>query len=208
MNDNKKVENPFAEYLENRCCDITATEFEKYSLEILKAYAQKEGLCDFSITHDKKIKAPDGTYQIDVYATFTALNCVFKVIAECKMHKNSIERKVVAELNDKLKSIGAHKGIVISTAGFQKGAVEYAKAHGIALIQIFDKFLHFYSASANSDREKMMAIEYKYYPDYFAKEIVEYGVPLFTIYPTAGMRKEIAQKVKDEWKKESSMNGE
>ena len=204
----KKIENPFADFCEKRICEMTATDFEKYSLEILKALADKEGLTDFTITHDEKIAASDSTYQIDVYASYTALNCTFKVLAECKKYKKSVERKVVAELQAKLNSIGAQKGIVISTAGFQKGAVEYAKAHGIALIQIFDKYLMFISNSANSDMEKRNSIKYQLCPDYYAMTIDEYGIQIETIYPTERMRKEIALKAQAEWEKYKQNHGD
>lgn len=39
-------------------------------------------------------------------------------------------------MHDKIRQIGAHKGILISTSNFQKGAITYASEHGIALIQI------------------------------------------------------------------------
>ena len=35
-----------------------------------------------------------------------------------------------------MRTTGAHKGILFSTSNFQKGALEYAKKHGIALIRI------------------------------------------------------------------------
>lgn len=208
MSDNNCIGNPFSDLYEKRICDMTASDFEEYSFEILKALAEKEGLSNFTISHDEKITASDGTYQIDVYASYTALNCTFKVLAECKKYKKSVERKVVAELQAKLNSIGAQKGIVISSAGFQKGAVEYAKAHGIALIQIFDKYLRFVSNSANSDMEKRNSIMYQCYPDYYAMTIDEHGIPEETIYPTENMRKEIALKAQAEWEKYKQNHGD
>ena len=80
-----------------------------------------------------------GQYQIDVYAEFIALSVKFKVIVECKRCTKPVEREKVVILADKVWSLGAHKGVLISTSGFQKGALEYAKKHGIALLQIFDK---------------------------------------------------------------------
>ena len=50
-----------------RICDLTPIEFEKYCYDFLNGYAQKEGLQDFKITHNTKLKASDGKYQIDVY---------------------------------------------------------------------------------------------------------------------------------------------
>lgn len=37
---------------------------------------------------------------------------------------------------DSLRAIGAQKGIIVSTSNFQSGAIDYAKVHGIALIQM------------------------------------------------------------------------
>ena len=38
-------------------CDLTPIEFEKYCYDFLNGYAQKEGLQDFKITHNTKLKA-------------------------------------------------------------------------------------------------------------------------------------------------------
>lgn len=200
--------NPFANLYEKLVCEMTATEFEKYCFEILKAYAENEKLQDFKIAHDERIKTSDGTYQIDVYATFTACHCTFKVLAECKKYKKSVERKVVAELHAKLNSIGAQKGIVISTAGFQKGAVEYAKAHGIALIQVFEKELRYINNSISTDLVERQSIEYRFFPKYFAMLIDDGGIPMDTVYPTNKMKKEIYRKVREEWEQLQKEKGD
>ena len=54
-----------------------------------------------------------------------------------------------------MRSLGAHKGIFISTSGFQSGAEEYANAHGIALIQIFDKQVMQIKASISPEYDPM-----------------------------------------------------
>lgn len=41
-------------------------------------------------------------------------------------------------LHDKVRSVGAHKGMLFTTSGFQSRAIKYAKAHGIALVSIID----------------------------------------------------------------------
>ena len=129
---------------------LTPTEFEKYCCEILKGYAEKEQLKDFSITHNEKVKTHDGIYQIDVYAEFTALNSKFKVLCECKQYTSSVSREKVAVLHDKIESIGAHKGILLATSDFQSGAIQYAQEHGIALIKVEDHTLENYSFSNGS----------------------------------------------------------
>ena len=130
---------------------ISPEEFEHFCMETLKAYAAEEGLQDFEIKHNQKVEAPDSTYQIDVLAEYTALGCKNIVIVECKKHSRSIERSVVAELYAKLQSIGAQKGILISTSGFQSDAVKFANVHGIALWQICDRMIKHMSAAASRE---------------------------------------------------------
>lgn len=56
------VLNPY----KNLVADLSPIEFEKYCMNILKSYADKEDLKEFSIVHDKKISTSDGDYQIDI----------------------------------------------------------------------------------------------------------------------------------------------
>lgn len=187
--------NPYREFV----ASISPTEFEVFCLEILNSYAEFEHLSDFSIQHNAHIPTDDGTYQIDVYASFTAMGVEFKVITECKRYSTPVSREKVAVLNDKIKSLGAHKGILISTCGFQSGAYEYAKKHGIALLQIFDKnVLHIMNA-ANSETEEqkrkahLMLDWYKRMPKYYAKEYATMDFPDRTIFPSPKMIEEIRQ---------------
>ena len=169
--------------------DISPTEFEKYCLEILSGYAEEEKLKDFEITHNRIIKTHDGKYQIDVYAEFTALGTKIKVLCECKKYKSSIKREKVAALQQKLESIGAQKGVLISTSGFQKGAIEYGKIHGISLIKVTDYHFEFLSHSSgpqpNMENDPFFYAENHLPPfeafDYTA--MTEEGKPL-KVYPT------------------------
>lgn len=182
--------NPFKDFV----ATISPIEFEKYCVKILQAYAEEEGLKDFSITHDKKIATNDGDYQIDIYAEFKAVGVKFKVLVECKRYTHSIEREKVAILASKIQSIGAQKGILISTAGFQSGEAQYAKVHGIALIQIFDKaVLHIQnSIESRDDMFKKVLKEYDTYsPDFCAKQYDEFGFPKKDIYPSEREREDI-----------------
>ena len=62
----------------------------------------------------------------------------FIVLIECKKYRNAVERELVQVLHDKVRSVGAHKGILFTTTGFQSGAIKYATAHGIALVSIIN----------------------------------------------------------------------
>ena len=175
-------------------CDLTPIEFERYCYDFLNGYAQKEGLQDFKITHNTRIKASDGKYQIDVYAEFIAMGSRFKVLCECKKYKNRVNRDKVAILHRKLESIGAQKGILISTSDFQSGAVEYGKAHGITLIKAEDYHFEYLSHSSgqqqNDDNDPFLYAE-KHMPPYVAFDCTADTEEPLKIYPTREMIKEL-----------------
>lgn len=175
----------------NLQAQITPTQFEIFCLETVKAYAEREGLKDFKINHNQKIKTYDSTYQIDVFAEYTALGCNHKVIIECKHHAGNIKRALVTDLYTKMQSIGAQKGILISTSGFQRDAVKFAKAHGIALWQVFDNRIKHISNSASREIPLAMVWQMEvehYLPKYFVMEWdCEEDYPYDVIYPTPQM---------------------
>ena len=175
-------------------CSITPTEFEKYCLEILAGFAEEEQLTDFSITHNVKIPVEDGTYQIDIYAVFMAMGVEFKILCECKQYSAPVNREKVAALHSKLNSIGAHKGILLSTSGFQSGAIQYAKVHGIALIRVEDYRFEYLSHSSgqhqNDDNDPFLYAE-NHMPPYVAFDCTADAEEPLKIYPTQEMIKEL-----------------
>ena len=160
-------------------------------METLKSYAEQEHLQNFKIAHDQKIETDDGTYQIDVLAEYTALGVKNTVIVECKKQSRSVEREIVAALDRKLQSIGAQKGILISTAGFQSGAVKFAEKHGIALWQVCNDYTRGYSNAAGSDyseAKKFQMLVEQFLPKYFMMAWdCAADFPYDQIYPTQEM---------------------
>jgi restriction system protein len=127
--------------------EITATEFER----LVRDWILKQGgeLTLLEVTHDVKVEAYDSTYQIDVLAKFQAFaGAEFTVLIECKKYRSAVERELVQVLHDKVRSLGAHKGMLFTTSGFQSGAIKYAKAHGIALVSIIDGAATYQTRSA------------------------------------------------------------
>ncbi|NQT78070.1 MAG: restriction endonuclease [Bacteroidetes bacterium] len=113
---------------------ISPTVFEE---QVKKFFSDKgHNFRLIEVVHDKKIKTIDQEYQIDVYYEFEQANVLFKVLVECKKYKGAITRELVQVLSDKISETGCHKGILVSSSGFQKGAISYAKRKGIALIRI------------------------------------------------------------------------
>ena len=75
----------------------------------------------------------DVSFEVD-YGGFTVL-----FVVECKFYSQKVEVGDIEEFRTKIDDIGAHKGLVFSTIGFQSGAVKTAKAYGIGLARLSDR---------------------------------------------------------------------
>ncbi|GEM_PF-6580625 len=113
---------------------ITAKQFE---LIVMRKF--QESFPNVEVIHRENIKGLDGEFNIDISIRFQELGVNFLTLVECKHHRNPIKRDYVQLLKDKVESIGAQKGILVSSSSFQKGALEYAKAHNIALIRLVNE---------------------------------------------------------------------
>ncbi len=116
--------------------EMTPEEFELEVKRILEA--QGSGLKNVRTAHRRVIRAADGSYEIDVTAQFEAFSLKFLVLVECKHQKKPVEREVVQVLFDRVRATGAQKAVLFATTSFQRGAIDFAKAHGIALVQIVE----------------------------------------------------------------------
>jgi hypothetical protein len=122
--------------------DITPEQFEHYVADELlrSAGSEVDGL---KVTVHEKIAGPDGTYDFDATLRFNVGGMSFLTLVEAKLHKNPIKRQLVQVLYQKVQSVGAHKGVMISTAPYQVGALTFARAHGVALVKVTEgRFLY------------------------------------------------------------------
>src|SRR5262245_43914302 len=93
---------------------------------------------DWTVKHLESLQGVDGQYIIDVTVRFRLQGFDYVTLFECKQHKDPVKREYVQALRDKLTSIGAHKGVMVAPNGFQSGALEYARIHGIACVRLVD----------------------------------------------------------------------
>jgi len=130
---------------------ISPEEFEK---EVRRVLALARGrLKSFKTAHLETIQGSDGEYTFDVTASFEALGGDFLVLIECKHQKDAVKREVLQVLRDKMLSVGAHKGMVFSTATFQSGARAYATAHRMALVHMTDSGMVYIRKGAGMQRD-------------------------------------------------------
>lgn len=146
--------------------DISPGEFEEFVADVLGASAT--GLANYTVQTHEVIAGSDGDYDFDATIRFSNLGMDYLTIVEAKCHKNPIKRELVQVLHSKAQSVGAHKAVMIATAPFQRGAIEFAKAHGIALVIVSEGRFTFETRAAEP-RPAMSRQE--------AQE--RYGIPTF-----------------------------
>jgi len=116
--------------------EIAPETFEKLVLDWLKRSAEQSSL-RIEAKHLGVAKGSGGEYKIDIFVKFTVLGgAEFKVLVECKHKGRRVERADALVLESKLRDVGAHKGVIFSTSGFQKGALKYAATRGIATVTV------------------------------------------------------------------------
>jgi hypothetical protein len=114
--------------------DISPAEFEEFVAELLRAGSP--GLENYMVQSHEVIHGVDGDYDFDATVRFSVLGMDYLVLVEDKRHEHPIKRELVQVLHQKLQSVGAQKAVMISTAPFQRGAIEFAKTHRIALVMV------------------------------------------------------------------------
>lgn len=114
--------------------EISAVEFEEFVVELLRCTCAS--VDDLRVSLHDKITGVDGAYDFDATVRFMLGGMNFLVVVEAKKHKNAIKRELVQVLHAKMRSVGAQKAVMIATAPYQQGALEYAKTHGLALATV------------------------------------------------------------------------
>ena len=90
---------------------------------------------DFEIRQNAYYKGKSGyEHQIDISAEMKIAGMRFLILADCSNHTKLIDANEVLELASRLEDIGAQKGCIFTTRGFQSGALQVAKAKGICLV--------------------------------------------------------------------------
>ncbi len=154
---------------EDHRASIDGKQFEGLVTELLRDLGR--GLADFKLETQELIVGSDGRYRIDITARFSALGLEFLVLVECKDHARPVEREDVQVLADKKRSAGAQKGVLYSTNGFQRGAIEYARQHRIALVRVLEGALIYETRAA--DMPRMSPPEWANIPAFVAQYIRE-----------------------------------
>lgn len=115
---------------------LSPAEYERAVADLVQDSGHE--VVDWQVKLLDPVEGVDGTYVIDVTVRFRLMGADFLMLFECKRHASPVKREHVQVLMDKIRSTGAHKGVVVAATGFQRGALEYARMHGIACVRLLD----------------------------------------------------------------------
>lgn len=108
-------------------------EFEAF---VQAMYAEDPNLI---VEHDVTEEGKSGARrQTDVKVTQKTKLHTFVTLVECKRWKEKIDRQRVDVLAASIEDLGASKGVIFTTSGYEAGAEKYAKAKNIDLFVIRD----------------------------------------------------------------------
>jgi Restriction endonuclease len=87
---------------------------------------------------DAKVAGARAVHNIDVWVKFKRFGLEAKWVIECKYWNSPVPKEKVLALRSVIDDVGADKGILISTAGFQSGAVRASEKTNITLTSLGD----------------------------------------------------------------------
>jgi restriction system protein len=117
--------------------EISPKDYELQVVAWLKATGAT--IASFEVTHLQHLEGSGGEYAFDAVAELIVLGgAQITMLVECKRTHRPVEREDLLVLWAKLQDVKAHKAMLFSTSGFQRGALEYAAVYGIATIVFVD----------------------------------------------------------------------
>lgn len=130
-----------------------------------KLVAELHDTGDVKVEHNVTLPGRSGApRQIDVLVRHTQGLYEYLIVVECKYRNSPIERLHVDALATTIREVGASRGVIFSTKGFQSGAITQAEHENISLFLLreptdaewglpgrhFDIWLHYISISIGS----------------------------------------------------------
>lgn len=94
---------------------------------------------DVTVEHDVTLKGKSGANrQIDVLITRKSKLHSYQTMVECKYWNKKVERNIVDIVFAGLEDLNIEKGVIFTTTGYEKGAIEYAKSKNIDIFVVRD----------------------------------------------------------------------
>lgn len=112
----------------------TSSEYELLVMSVYEEILRHEGVENVEVKHNQELKGKSGvTHQIDVLWRFRRAGIEHLVIIECKNYGRTVELGDVRSFHSVVEDILGARGVLVTRAGFQAGAKDFAQYHGIGL---------------------------------------------------------------------------
>lgn len=112
---------------------LTALEYEQFVAESFAALNQ----AGFgTVTRNKHITGLKSghDHQFDIAIELEIIGLQIIVVVECKHYRRRVEISDLLEFASRIDDVSAHKGVMVTTVGYQEGAIRIAKANRITLM--------------------------------------------------------------------------
>jgi hypothetical protein len=111
--------------------------YEELVRDFYQGLVQDEGFETVRVQHDVRIQGRSGTtHQIDIFWEFNLAGVAHRTAIECRRYNSKIKKSHVAAFHSVITDIACTNGVIVTTAGFQSGAVSYAEHQGIRLVLV------------------------------------------------------------------------
>lgn len=116
--------------------DVSPEEFELQVVEWLRQEFGTENLEEVRIEHQPEGESADGIRcKLDARVRVRWAGMDYVTVVECKHQRRPVEGEVVDVLAKKVERY-RHEGLLVSTGGFQRGALQRADVEKIALVHM------------------------------------------------------------------------
>ena len=108
---------------------MTWKRFQEQAAEFFRSLG-----CDAQV--EAKVTGVRAEHKIDVWVRFTKFGLETNWVIECKDWNSAVPKEKVLALKSVVEDVGADRGILISTAGFQTGAIRACEKTNITLTDL------------------------------------------------------------------------
>lgn len=115
----------------------TGKDYEKLTQYIFNQIVNQDSVQNIEVKHDVILQGKSTKHQIDVYWKFEVGGEEYSAIVQAKDWKNKVPQNAMLAFNDIIRDLPlGTRGIFVSTNGYQKGAIDVAKANGITIYEL------------------------------------------------------------------------
>lgn len=115
----------------------TGKEYEKLTQLIFSQIVNQNDAINIDVQHDVVLQGKTTTHQIDVFWKFELGNVEYLTVIQAKDWRSKVKKSDMLSFKATIDDLPTGtKGIFVALNGFQSGAIEVAKAHGIMACEL------------------------------------------------------------------------